>query len=232
MKRLAIILTAFAVCCAPAMAQFAPAVAGITVTANATVTSSDVLVNLNVSDKLLGKADSAASFEQAAKSFAAISAAAGSSATVKDNGSKSPAMTMGMPMTMNMGNMGGGVTESATVAVAPGDLQSVSARLTAAHFTIVSIAVVPRDPDALSAQALAAATKIARAKASAIAAADGRALGRLVNVTPSYTSIFKDMMSSMFSAGPLAAIMSQMQAGTAPVVSVSDGGSFTFEIAP
>ena len=59
MKRLAIVLTALAVCCAPAAAQFVPSVPGVTVYATATATTTDVLVNLNVSDKLLAAANTA-----------------------------------------------------------------------------------------------------------------------------------------------------------------------------
>jgi uncharacterized protein YggE len=223
-KRLAIILSALAICYAPAAAQFVPSVPGVTVYATATATTTDVLVDLTVSDKLFAKPNSAQAFAQAGKSLAAITAAAGPSATVRDDGAKGaslPAMTATT-----------GLAENATVAVAPADLQGVVARLTAAHLTIGGMSVVARDPDALSAQALANATKIARAKATAIASADGRTLGRLVQVGPSFGTVFKDMTTSILSASPMAALMAQMQGGIAQTASVTEGGSFTFEFAP
>lgn len=224
MKRLAVILTSLAICYAPAAAQFVPSTPGVTVYATATATTTDVLVDLTVSDKLFAKPNSAQVFVQAAKSLAAITAAAGPAATVRDGGAKGASMP-GM-------TTGTGLTENATVAVAPTDLQTVVARLTAAHLTIAGMSVVARDPDALSAQALADATKIARAKASAIAAADGRTLGRLVQVGPSFGTVFKDMTTSILSASPMAAMMAQMQSGIAQTASVTEGGSFTFEFAP
>jgi uncharacterized protein YggE len=227
MKRLAIILTALAICYAPAAAQFVPSIPGVTVYATATATTTDILVDLTVSDKLFAKPNSAQVFAQAAKSLAAITAAAGPTATVRDGGAKGASMP-GVPAMTT----GTGITENATVAVAPRDLQAVVARLTAAHLTIAGMSVVARDPDALSAQALADATKIARAKASAIAAADGRTLGRLVQVGPSFGTVFKDMTTSILSASPMAAMMAQMQSGIAQTASVTEGGSFTFEFAP
>ena len=107
MKRLAIILTALAICYAPAAAQFVPSIPGVTVYATATATTTDILVDLTVSDKLFAKPNSAQVFAQAAKSLAAITAAAGPTATVRDGGAKGasmpgvPAMTLkensGMP---------------------------------------------------------------------------------------------------------------------------------------
>ncbi|HVS46701.1 MAG TPA: SIMPL domain-containing protein [Verrucomicrobiae bacterium] len=218
MKRLGIVLTALLLCCAPAVAQVLTiAPAGVTVYASATATTSDVLIEFTVNDKLLAKSG-AQSYLQAARSLSAITKAAGPNATVRDNGSKA---------TMD----GTAPTESATVSVAPADLQSVAGRLAAARFTIDALAVVPRDADALDAKALADATHAARSKAETIAVADGRHLGRLLNVAPSFGAMFKDMASSIIPAGPMAQMFAQLQ-GSAQTASTTEGGSFTFELLP
>ena len=229
MKRLALIILSLAVCSAPAVAQMAPALPGVTVYVTGTATTTDVLVNLSVNATLTAKPNTAAVFAEGAKALGKITAAAGPTATVHDNGARSPGGMPGMPgMTMSMGN----ITENATVAVAPADLAATTVRLTAAHLTVDSMSVVARDPDALDAQALAAALKAARVKAGAIAAADGRTIGKLTSVGPSYTSLFKDAMSSFIpTSGPLASIFSSLQ-GQSLTATATDGGSFTFELAP
>ncbi|HEY5257784.1 MAG TPA: SIMPL domain-containing protein [Candidatus Baltobacteraceae bacterium] len=227
MKRIAIILLSLAMTAAPAVAQIAlPTIpAGITVNASGTATTADVLVVLTVDSKLLAKGSSAAAYAQAARAYAGIAAAAGSSANVADLGMKSGAQAMMPP---NFGQP----TETATVSVAPGDLQAVAARLTAAHFTVDQVMVRARDPDALDAQALAAATRAARARAETIAAADGRHVGRLVNVSPSLASLFKDAAANIVPAvGPLAQMFAQMQS-QGQSVTVSESGTYTFELLP
>ena len=220
MKRLALFIAACALCCAPAFSQTVPALpaAGITVSASATVTTTDILIDLGVTDKVLATPNSAQVYLQAAKSIAGITSAAGAAATVTDDGVHSTTL---------------GISESATVAVAPADLKAVAARLAGAHYTVETMTVVPRDPQALENQALTLATKAARAKAAVIASADGRTVGRMVSASPSYASIFKDMYAGMPQLGALSAMFGQRNSlGVKQTASVTADGSFTFELAP
>ena len=79
----------------------------------------------------------------------------------------------------------------------------------------------PRDPDAASNAAFKAAVAVARSRAEAIAQADGRHVGKLLNVTPLpeyyYTQPY-----------PLTSNMTVPKTGS----SVTEGAVFTFELLP
>ncbi|MDQ2993071.1 MAG: hypothetical protein M3R30_09680 [Candidatus Eremiobacteraeota bacterium] len=146
--------------------------------------------------------------------LAAAKAAAGSTA-VEDQG---VAETM----------MGGSV-ETVKLSGAPGAVASARSKLQSAGFTSTAVSTVARDPDALRAEAYGKATKSARMLAEAAAAADGRHVGRLLNVVPSPMALLGDL-TGMFGKVPQVQMM--LDGGSAASASASVSGYYTFELVP
>jgi uncharacterized protein YggE len=88
--------------------------------------------------------------------------------------------------------------------------------------------LVPRDADAANAQAYAAALANARASAGAIAAADGRRVGRLLNVQPLPTDFLTALAGSFASM----ATMMNRNAAVVSIPEVRQTATFTFELLP
>jgi uncharacterized protein YggE len=89
--------------------------------------------------------------------------------------------------------------------------------------------LVPRDPAAAKDAAYRAAYADAKDRAQALAAADGRHVGKLLNVTP----MLGDYLSSMMSA--LASFAAQLGHGSVAageVPEVTQSATFTFELLP
>jgi uncharacterized protein YggE len=88
--------------------------------------------------------------------------------------------------------------------------------------------LVPRDEQAASDCAYAAALTDARRRATALAAADGRHIGRLLNVMPLPVDYFSSVL------GPLAAMATAMWrfTQTAALPEIKQSAIFTFEFLP
>ncbi len=87
--------------------------------------------------------------------------------------------------------------------------------------------LLPRDPTSADLQAYAAAVADARRRASAIAVADGRRLGRLLNVQPVPSDYLSSLMGSLATFA-----MNRAAGGTVSIPEVSHTASFTFELLP
>jgi len=135
---------------------------GVTVYATATATTTDVNGTFTANKTAKTPA-------QAATVLAAAKTAAGATATVEDIGLSTQMM--------------GGSVEGVRVTSTPADARAIRAKLETAGFTAEAVTNVAKDPIALHAEALAKATKVARAQAEAAASADGRHAGRLLNIT-------------------------------------------------
>ncbi|MBV8148314.1 MAG: SIMPL domain-containing protein [Candidatus Eremiobacteraeota bacterium] len=86
--------------------------------------------------------------------------------------------------------------------------------------------LVPRDQEAANAQAYAAAVADARSRAGAIAAADGRRLGRLLSVQPLPLDFFSAL------AGQFATMAMNRNSANVSIPEVHETASFTFELLP
>jgi len=89
--------------------------------------------------------------------------------------------------------------------------------------------IVPRDPAAAKDSAYRAAFEDAKARAGTIAAADGRHVGRLLNVTPGFGDYLGSMMSSLASLADAFGKGSGFNAG---LPEVTQSATFTFELVP
>ncbi len=117
----------------------------------------------------------------------------------------------------------------ARLRLAPADLGHVVAAVAKGGWkTTGTPDLQPRDPVAASDAALRAALVSARARAEAIAAADGRHVGKLLNVQPGVT----DYLGSMLTG--LTALAQTFGHGmvTESAPQVTQSGTFTFELTP
>ncbi|MDQ2680487.1 MAG: hypothetical protein M3Y21_05620 [Candidatus Eremiobacteraeota bacterium] len=113
---------------------------------------------------------------------------------------------------------------SSVVRAAPERDRVVRSAIAHAHWQVQGDATsAPADPEAASQAALAAAVRVARKRAEAIAQADGRKVGRLLNVEPSAIDLLEGVADKI---NPLAAL--NMQSGP----EVKAFGIFTFELLP
>ena len=182
---------------------------GVTVYATATATTTDVNGTFTANKTAKTPA-------QAASVLAAAKTAAGATATVDD---------MGMSTQM----MGGSV-ETVRVTSTPADARAVRAKLATAGFSAESVSNVAKDPVALHAEALANATKVARAQAEAAASADGRHAGRLLNIAPSPMAMIGDLTAAFGNVPQVQMIMGG--GSSAPTATSFASGYYTFELAP
>lgn len=182
---------------------------GVTVYATATATTTDVNGTFTANKTAKTPA-------QAASVLAAAKTAAGATATVDD---------MGMSTQM----MGGSV-ETVRVTSTPADARAVRAKLATAGFSAESVSNVAKDPVALHAEALAKATKVARAQAEAAASADGRHAGRLLNIAPSPMAMIGDLTAAFGNVPQVQMIMGG--GSSAPTATSFASGYYTFELAP
>ncbi len=117
----------------------------------------------------------------------------------------------------------------ARLRLAPADLGRVVAAVTKDGWrTSGTPDLQPRDPVAAADAAYRAALVTARARAEAIAAADGRHVGKLLNVQPGVTDYLGSMMTG------LTALAQTFGRGlvTESAPQVTQTGTFTFELAP
>jgi uncharacterized protein YggE len=92
----------------------------------------------------------------------------------------------------------------------------------------VGATLVPRDEQAATDSAYAAALADARRRASAIAASDGRRIGRLLNVMPLPVDYFSSVLGSLASMATAMGHFTQ----TATLPEIKQSAIFTFELLP
>jgi uncharacterized protein YggE len=224
-----IVALAAAVLPLPSPAQTATLPSGVSVTASATAYTTDVLASFAATVALRADAAAKSSADAAAQARAAfgrIATAEGASARVTD---------MGLSVDLQSGKL----LENVQIAVRPEDANHAIAAAKsagAAASASTPVDIIARDPQALQTEALANATKLARTRAEAVAAADGRHVGRLLDVTPSPAEIAKDVAAS--ATGALGPLMAAIQARTGAAGAKTAGASataeavFTFELLP
>jgi uncharacterized protein YggE len=164
-----------------------------------------------------------------ADAYGACAAAVGKlNDAVRDAGQPSSAIvTSAVEYTSLMGGSPAPIA-LARLRLSPADLSRVLAATGKAGWkTSGTPELDPRDPAAAADAAYRKALSIARARAEAIAAADGRHVGRLLNVQPSPA----DYLSSMM-AGFVNLAQRFGQGETQSVPTVSQTGTFTFELTP
>jgi len=208
----AVALAAFAT--ASALADGSPGMmpsypTGVTVYATATATTTDVNGTFTANK-------TAKTAAQAATVLAAAKTAAGATATVEDMGTSTAMM--------------GGQVETVRVTSTPADARAVRAKLETAGFTADALTNVAKNPTALHAEALANATKVARAQAEAAASADGRHAGRLLNIAPSPMAMLSDLTAAFGNVPQVQMIMGG--GSSAPTATSFASGYYTFELAP
>ena len=208
----AVALAAFAT--ASALADGSPGMmpsypTGVTVYATATATTTDVNGTFTANK-------TAKTAAQAATVLAAAKAAAGATATVEDTGISTQMM--------------GGQVETVRITSTPSDARAVRAKLETAGFTAEAVSNVAKDPIALHAEALAKATKVARAQAEAAASADGRHAGRLLNIAPSPMAMIGDLTAAFGNVPQVQMIMGG--GSSAPTATSFASGYYTFELSP
>ena len=186
---------------------------GVTVYVTASATTTDVTASWTTTK-------TAKNAGQAATALAAAKAAAGAEATVVD---------MGSPESMMMGMEMAGSGETVRITLGAADVAAVRAKLKSAGFVNGNTSYIARDLDALRGSALASATKSARVQAEAAAAADGRHIGRLLNVSPSPMAMLQDVTSMLSNVPQAAALFGGAGRGSATSF-VS--GYYTFELLP
>jgi len=182
---------------------------GVTVYATATATTTDVNGTFTANK-------TAKTAAQAATVLAAAKTAAGTTATVDDLGLSTQVM--------------GGSVESVRITSTPSDARAIRAKLETAGFTAEAVTNVAKDPTALHAEALAKATKVARAQAEAAASADGRHAGRLLNIAPSPMAMIGDLTAAFGNVPQVQMIMGG--GSSAPTATSFASGYYTFELAP
>lgn len=182
---------------------------GVTVYATATATTTDV--NGTFTANKTAKTPS-----QAATVLAAAKSAAGATATVEDLGLSTQMM--------------GGSVEGVRVTSTPADARAIRAKLETAGFTAEAVTNVAKDPIALHAEALAKATKVARAQAEAAASADGRHAGRLLNIAPSPMAMIGDLTAAFGNVPQVQMIMGG--GSSSPTATSFASGYYTFELTP
>ena len=182
---------------------------GVTVYATATATTTDVNGTFTANK-------TAKTTAQAATVLAAAKTAAAATATVEDLGISTQMM--------------GGSVETVRVTSTPADARAVRAKLETAGFTADTVSNVAKDPIALHAEALAKATKVARAQAEAAASADGRHAGRLLNIAPSPMAMIGDLTAAFGNVPQVQMIMGG--GSSAPTATSFASGYYTFELAP
>ncbi|HEY8322271.1 MAG TPA: hypothetical protein VIG46_10845 [Candidatus Baltobacteraceae bacterium] len=182
---------------------------GVTVYATATATTTDVNGTFTANK-------TAKTAAQAATVLAAAKAAAGAAATVDDLGLSTQVM--------------GGSVEGVRITSTPSDARAIRAKLETAGFTAEAVTNVAKDPTALHAEALAKATKVARAQAEAAASADGRHAGRLLNIAPSPMAMIGDLTAAFGNVPQVQMIMGG--GSSAPTATSFASGYYTFELAP
>jgi uncharacterized protein YggE len=92
-----------------------------------------------------------------------------------------------------------------------------------------TLRLVPRDAAAAKDSAYQAAFTDARNRATVIAAADGRHVGKLLNVTPGLGDYFGSMMASLASFAEMLGKGSILNGG---IPEVTQSATFTFELTP
>ncbi|HVA27767.1 MAG TPA: SIMPL domain-containing protein [Candidatus Baltobacteraceae bacterium] len=114
----------------------------------------------------------------------------------------------------------------ATLRIQPDKIASIVKALTAVHWSPAASGahMVPVDEEALHEQALAKATELARRRAEAIARAEGRHVGRLLNVTPEAFDFLDSFVEDLSRLSPMF--------NASGVPEVKAGGVFTFELLP
>jgi len=182
---------------------------GVTVYATATATTTDVNGTFTANKTAKTPA-------QAAIVLAATKTAAGATATVEDLGLSTQMM--------------GGSVEGVRVTSTPADARAIRAKLETAGFTAEAVTNVAKDPIALHAEALAKATKVARAQAEAAASADGRHAGRLLNIAPSPMAMIGDLTAAFGNVPQVQMIMGG--GSSAPTATSFASGYYTFELTP
>lgn len=195
---------------------------GISVSVTATAHTSDVVETFEVGIPLTARGEVA----DAQAALAKLRTALGANASVEDLGYSTNLKTAA-------------TEEHASIAVAPSRYAAAvkAAKSANAVPTEHPVTIAARDPEALEREALASATKLARARAETIAAADGRHIGKLLNVTPSAGEIGRDIAGSAMSGlvGPLNAMIASrlgQSASTSVEASAAAGGLYTFELLP
>lgn len=207
---LLVALALVSLCTTPALADSVAAPTlplGVTIYASASATTTDV-------DASFTATKTAKTAAAGAAVLAAAKADAGP-ATIEDQG---VAQTM----------MGGSV-ETVKVSGGPADVKAARSKLQKDGFSATSIAMVARDLPALQAEAYRKATRAARALAEAAAAADGRHVGRLVNIAPSPMAMLGGLTDMLDKLPQMQAVMAE---GTAASASATASGYYTFELLP
>lgn len=123
-------------------------------------------------------------------------------------------------------SLGGAETIAiAALRIEPDRLTPVIKALAAIHWTPAAGArVMPVDEESLREAALTKATAIARQRAAAIAASEGRHIGKLLNVVPEPLDFLESVFEDLSQLSPMF--------GTSAVPEVKAGGIFTFELLP
>jgi len=222
-------LTAAALCVlllpVAAAAQTAPPPTGITVVGTGTATVADWVqeVNLRFVPAVPGAPSSYDACTSALASLAKMvqgmglpAAAVSASAVVYNSGGADAAQASATPVAV------------ARVQVPTADVGRFMAAASKAGWKTTT-RLVPRDAAAAKDSAYRAAFEDAKARAQVIAAADGRHVGKLLNVTPGLGDYFGSMLSSL---AAFAEALGKSSGFSAGVPEVSESASFTFELLP
>ncbi len=112
-----------------------------------------------------------------------------------------------------------------TIDAPPSKDRELRAAVAKAGWTIGTVARKPADPDSVARAALADATRKARLKAEAIAEADGRHVGKLLNVQPGVADIYSGITDKLAAMNPFASASSSG-------ATVTESAIFTFALEP
>jgi uncharacterized protein YggE len=226
MKRWTLALAAavlFAVCpiASPAQVAATPGTPGITVVATGSAPVRDWVEEIEIRYAPVAQGDAA---------FAACTAAiAGLDAAVRALGLPSATVTASVTRYESPAGNPPTPIAIAQLRVTAAQTGRLLAAMQKAGWRASPPQLEPSDPQAAHDAAYAAAVVDARRRAEAIAAADGRHVGKLVSVQPSVTDYFSTLMSSL---GSLASVLNR--GGFAPPANstITQTGSFTFELLP
>ena len=145
---------------------------------------------------------------------------------------KLPASTIESSAVQYEGGVGVPASPSAVARLhlAPGDFERVATTAEKAGWKAFGQPqLLPRDPAAARDAAYRAALADARGRAQALAAADGRHVGKLLDVQPMLGDYLSSMVTSFSS---MAAAFSRGGAISAGVPEVTQSAEFTFELTP
>jgi uncharacterized protein YggE len=150
--------------------------------------------------------------------------------SMRDMGLADAVVETTVEYTSSMPGATAGPTALAKLRVAGEDVERVVAALEKDGWKTLAGGprIVPRNEQAATDSADAAALAEARRRATAIAAADGRHIGRLLNVTPLPVDYFSSVLGSLASMATAMGRLTQ----TAAFPEVKQSAIFTFELLP